>query len=50
VIDPRTGEPLTRARVAATRNGQRARKASAADLGERDGIELLGSLPDAEGI
>lgn len=54
VIDPRTGEPLTRARVAAAlaADGARAEALSKAllILGERDGIELLESLPDAEGI
>jgi len=54
VIDPRTGEPLTRARVAAAlaADGARAEALSKAllILGESDGIELLESLPDAEGI
>lgn len=54
VIDPRSGEPLTRARVAATlaADGARAEALSKAllILGEREGIALLESLPDAEGI
>ncbi len=54
VIDPRTGEPLTQQRVAAVlaANGARAEALSKAllILGERDGIALLESLPDAEGI
>ncbi len=54
VIDPRTGEPLTRARVAAAlaEDGARAEALSKAllILGEKEGIELLESLPDAEGI
>lgn len=54
VIDPRTGEPLTRARVAAAlaADGARAEALSKAllILGESEGIELLESLPDAEGI
>jgi thiamine biosynthesis lipoprotein len=54
VIDPRTGEPLTQPRVAGAlaANGARAEALSKAllILGESDGIALLESLPDAEGI
>ena len=54
VIDPRSGEPMTQARVAAAlaANGARAEALSKAllILGEVDGIALLESLPDAEGI
>jgi thiamine biosynthesis lipoprotein len=54
VIDPRSGEPLTQARVAGAlaADGARAEALSKAllILGETDGIALLESLPDAEGI
>jgi thiamine biosynthesis lipoprotein len=54
VIDPRSGEPLTRARVAGAlaADGARAEALSKAllILGETEGIALLESLPDAEGI
>jgi thiamine biosynthesis lipoprotein len=54
VIDPRSAEPLTQARVAAVlaQNGARAEALSKAllILGDTDGIALLESLPDAEGI
>ena len=54
VIDPRSGEPLTRARVAGAlaSDGARAEALSKAllILGEQDGIALLESLPDTEGI
>lgn len=54
VIDPRSGEPLERARVAVVvaADGARAEALSKAllVLGERDGIALLEELPDAEGM
>jgi thiamine biosynthesis lipoprotein len=54
VIDPRSGEPLTRERVAVVlaSDGTRAEVFSKAllILGERDGIDLLESLPDAQGL
>ncbi|MGH7290384.1 MAG: FAD:protein FMN transferase, partial [Myxococcota bacterium] len=54
VIDPRSGEPLTHARVAAVvaENGARAAALSKAllILGDEDGIALLETLPDAQGI
>ena len=54
VIDPRTGEPLTQARVAGALAADGARSEALSKalliLGEKDGIALLESLPDAEGI
>lgn len=54
VIDPRSGEPLERARVAMAiaSDGTRAEAFSKAllILGERDGIALLEQIPDAEGM
>jgi thiamine biosynthesis lipoprotein len=54
VIDPRSGEPLTQARVAGAlaADGARAEALSKAllILGEDDGIALLETLPDTEGI
>jgi len=54
VIDPHTGEPITQARVAGAlaADGARAEALSKAllILGEKDGIALLESLPDTEGI
>jgi thiamine biosynthesis lipoprotein len=54
VIDPRSGEPLTHARVAGALAADGARSEALSKalliLGETDGIALLESLPDAEGI
>jgi thiamine biosynthesis lipoprotein len=54
VIDPRSGEPLERPQVAAALapSGAQAEALSKAllVLGEKDGIALVESLPDAEGI
>jgi thiamine biosynthesis lipoprotein len=54
VIDPRSGEPLERARVAVVlaADGARAEALSKAllILGENEGIALVESLPDAEGL
>ena len=54
VIDPRSGEPLTRPRVAAVvaASGARAEALSKAllVLGESEGVALLERLPNAEGI
>ena len=54
VIDPRSGEPLTQPRVAGAlaTNGALAEALSKAllILGEQEGIALLESLPDTEGI
>lgn len=54
VLDPRTGEPLKRARVAVVlaADGARAEALSKAllILGESEGIALVESLPDAEGL
>ncbi len=54
VIDPRTGQPLERPRVAAVvaASGARAEVLSKAllVLGEREGIALVESLPDAEAL
>ena len=54
VIDPRSGAPLERERIAAVlaANGARAEALSKAllILGEHDGVALLETLPDAQGI
>ncbi len=54
VLDPRSGEPLERARVAAVlaADGARAEALSKAllILGEKEGLALVESLPDAEGL
>ncbi len=54
VIDPRSGEPLTQARVAGALAADGARSEALSKalliLGETEGIALLESLPDAEGI
>ena len=54
VIDPRSGEPLTQARVAGALAADGARSEALSKalliLGEKDGIALLESLPDTEGI
>jgi thiamine biosynthesis lipoprotein len=54
VIDPRSGEPLTRERVAVAlaSDGTRAEAFSKAllILGETEGLALLETLPDAEGL
>jgi thiamine biosynthesis lipoprotein len=54
VINPRSGAPLERARVAMTvaSDGTRAEAFSKAllILGEKDGIALLESIPDAQGM
>jgi thiamine biosynthesis lipoprotein ApbE len=54
VIDPRSGAPLERARVAmaVASDGTRAEAFSKAllILGESDGIALLEAVPDAEGM
>jgi thiamine biosynthesis lipoprotein len=54
VIDPRSGRPLERARVAAVvaDSGARAEALSKAllVLGEREGIDLIDALPDAEAV
>jgi len=54
VIDPRSGEPLTQARVAGALAADGARSEALSKalliLGEQDGIALLESLPDTEGI
>ena len=54
VIDPRSGEPLTQARVAGSADGRRRARGGtlegAPDPRRAEGIALLESLPDAEGI
>jgi thiamine biosynthesis lipoprotein ApbE len=54
VIDPRSGAPLERARIAMAiaSDGTRAEALSKAllILGEQDGIALLEQIPDAEGM
>ncbi len=54
VIDPRSGEPLTRRRVAAVTASSGARAEALAKglliLGEEEGIALLEQLADAEGL
>jgi FAD:protein FMN transferase len=54
VLDPRSGRPLERPRVAAVlaADGARAEALSKAllVLGEKDGVALLEGLPDADGI
>jgi len=54
VIDPRSGEPLTRERVAVALGGDGTRAEALSKalliLGEAEGIALLESLPDAEGL
>ena len=54
VIDPRSGEPLTQARVAGALAADGARSEALSKalliLGEKQGIALLESLPDTEGI
>jgi thiamine biosynthesis lipoprotein len=54
VIDPRSGEPLERARVAIVLAGDGARAEALSKalliLGEREGVELLEAEGDAEGL